>query len=217
MKTPGRIKAAASWRLHRRERPAGSGRTPKRTVAAVAVPAAVVTVIAGLVSYNHIVALGLRTHQGTFDAHLLPGAIDGLIVAGSVILAAGSVLGWLAVIPGVAATLFSNLQFGLPNGTLSAIVSTWPAIAFTVASFVIERWLRRRSAGAGAAQSGQGVPADSLDAAIQAMLATAQAGNPLSGRQLEARFGLKRFPATKVRELVLASMNGHAPDGGSDG
>jgi hypothetical protein len=170
----------------------------------------VVTVIAGLVSYNHIVALGLQTHQGTFDAHLLPGAIDGLIVAGSVILAAGSVLGWLAVIPGVAATLFSNLQFGLPNGTLSAIVSTWPAIAFTVASFVIERWLRRRSAAAGTAQSGQGVPADSLDAAIQAMLATAQAGNPLSGRQLEARFGLKRPAAAKVRQLVLAEANGHA-------
>jgi hypothetical protein len=203
---PRRVRATAAWRPRRRVRPVPAGRTPKRTVVAVAIPAAVVTVIAGLVSYNHIVALGLRTHQGTFDAHLLPGAIDGLIVAGSVILAAGSVLGWLAVIPGVAATLFSNLQFGLPHGVLSAVVSTWPAIAFTVASFVIERWLRRRHEGA--AQTAPGVPADSLDAAIRAMLATAAAGNPLSGRQVEARFGLKRPVAAKVRELVLASVNG---------
>ena len=180
-----------------------------RTVVAVAVPAALVAVIAGWVSYSHIVALCLRTHQGSFDAHLYPGAIDGLIVAGSVILAAGSLLGWLMVIPGVAATLFANLQFGLPYGLESAVVSTWPAVGFTVASFVIERWLRRRSGGPAAAQSGHGVPADSLDAAIHAMLATAEAGNPLSGRQLEARFGLKRNAAARVRELVLASMNGH--------
>jgi hypothetical protein len=190
-------------------RPAPAGPASARTIAAVAIPAALVAVIAGLVSYSHIVALGLRTRQGSFDAHLLPGAIDGLIIAGSVILAAGSLLGWIMVIPGVAATLFSNLQFGLPNGPLAAVVSTWPAIGFTVASFVIERWLRRPREDA--PQSGQGVPADSLDAAIQAMLATAAAGNPLSGRQLETRFGLPRKAVTTLRELVLASMNGGAP------
>jgi hypothetical protein len=190
---------------------APAARPSAATVVAVSIPAGIVAVIAGWVSYNHIVAIALRAHQGSFNAHLYPGAIDGLIIGGSVILAAGSLLGWLMVIPGVAATLFANLQFGVPYGAESAIVSTWPAIGFTVASFVIERWLRRRSAGPAAAQSGQVVPADSLDAAISAMLATAAAGNPLSGRQLEARFGLKRPAATKVRELVLASQNGQEP------
>src|SRR5581483_5416853 len=131
-----------------------------------------------------------------------------------------SPLGWLGVALGVAATLFANLQFGLPHGALSAAVSTWPAVAFTVACFMLERWLRSRrraqpgEPGPEPAQSAQGVPYDSLDAAIQAMIATTLAGNPLSGRQLETRFGLKRPVPARVRELVLAGVNGHAPDTG---
>jgi Protein of unknown function (DUF2637) len=113
-----------------------------RPVLIVAFPVAVVAVVAGTVSYSHIVGLGLRTGQSTIDAHLLPLAVDGLIAAGSVILAAGSWLGWLGVIPGVGATLFANLESGLPHGQLAATVATWPAVAFTVASFMLERWLK---------------------------------------------------------------------------
>jgi hypothetical protein len=190
----------------------------RRTLIIASVPVVLVAAIAGIVSYNHIVALGLRTYQGQTDAHLLPVAVDGLIVAGSVILAFGSSLGWLSVSLGVAATLFANLQYGLPHGRLSAVVSTWPAVAFTVATFALERWLRsqRRHSGQSGAEGAHLAPYDSLDAAIGAMLATATAGNPLSGRQLEARFGLKRGPAAKVRELVLASMNGNGSAGGTD-
>ena len=115
-----------------------------RTVVLASLPVGLVATIAGIVSYSHIVALGLRTHQGAGDAHLLPFAVDFLIVAGSVILLAGYWLGWLCVAAGVAATLFANLEFGLPFGWLSAVVSTWPAVAFTVATFVLERWLRSR-------------------------------------------------------------------------
>ena len=113
-----------------------------RPVAAAALPVTAVAVIAGVVSYSHIVALALRAAQSTVDAHLFPFAVDGLIVGGSVILAAGSALGWLGVIPGVAATLFANLESGLPHGKLAAVVATWPAIAFSVASFMLERWLK---------------------------------------------------------------------------
>ena len=87
-----------------------------RDAIAAAIPVAAVAGIAGVVSYSHIVALGLRTHQGPADSHLLPIPIDGLIVAGSVILAAGSPLGWLGVALGVGGTLFANLQFGIPYG-----------------------------------------------------------------------------------------------------
>lgn len=182
---------------------------------AAAVVTGLVAAIAGVVSYSHITALGVRTYQGPADAHMLAIPIDGLIVAGSVILAAGSSLGWLGVALGVAATLFANLQFGLPHGALPAVVSTWPAVAFTVACFMLERWLRSRrlehsgETGSEPAQSAQAVPYDSLDAAIQAMIATTLAGNPLSGRQLETRFGLKRPVPARVRELVLAGMNGN--------
>ena len=112
-----------------------------RPVLLAALPVALVALVAGTVSYSHIVSLGLRTGQSPIDAHLLPLAVDGLIVAGSVILVAGSWLGWLGVVPGVGATLFANLESGLPHGQLAAIVATWPAVAFTVASAMLERWL----------------------------------------------------------------------------
>lgn len=115
---------------------------PSRLALTAALPIAIVAIVAGKVSYSHITALGLRTHQGVTDSHLLFLPIDGLIVAGSVILIAGSLLGWLGIALGVAATLFANLQYGLPHGALSAAVSTWPAIAFTAACFMLERWLR---------------------------------------------------------------------------
>ncbi len=112
-----------------------------RPVLLAAFPVALVALVAGTVSYSHIVSLGLRTGQSPVDAHLLPLAVDGLIVSGSVVLLAGSWLGWLAVVPGVAATLFANLESGLPHGQLAAVVATWPAVAFTVSAAVLERWL----------------------------------------------------------------------------
>ena len=115
-----------------------------RLALAAAVPVTLVALVAGKVSYSHITALGLRTHQGVTDSHLLFLPIDGLIVAGTVLLVAGSLLGWIGVTLGVAATLFANLQFGLPHGPLAAVVSTWPAVAFTAACFMLERWLRSR-------------------------------------------------------------------------
>ena len=130
----------AFWRRVRPQRRAPGN----REIVLASLPVGLVATIAGIVSYSHIVALGLRTHQGSGDAHLLPFAVDFLIVAGSVILLAGYWLGWLCVAAGVAGTLFANLEFGLPYGWLSAVVSTWPAVAFTVATFVLERWLRSR-------------------------------------------------------------------------
>ena len=112
-----------------------------RTAILAALPVAAVAVIAGVVSYSHIEALGLRTGQSITDARLLPLAVDGLIVAGSVILLAGSWLGWIGVALGVAGTLYANVMSGLPRGPLAATVAAWPALAFTVASFMLERWL----------------------------------------------------------------------------
>ena len=63
----------------------------------------------------------------------------------------GEWLGWLAVVPGVAATLFANIESGIGYGPLAATVAAWPAVAFSVASFVLERWLKRQ-----VGQGGQG-------------------------------------------------------------
>lgn len=62
------------------------------------------------------------------------------------------------------------------------------------------------------------IPGDAEHAARIAMEATIQAGNPLSQRQLEIRFGLTRAQAAKVREAagVLAELAG-APNGSAAG
>jgi hypothetical protein len=119
--------------------------TWNRTALLAALPVAAVAVIAGVVSYSHIEALGLMTGQSLADARLLPLAVDGLIVAGSVILLAGSWLGWIGVTLGVAGTLYANVMSGLPRGPLAATVAAWPALAFTVASFMLERWLKSQA------------------------------------------------------------------------
>ena len=115
-----------------------------RLTYAVAIPSAVVAVVAGVVSFGHIESLALSVHQPIADARLLPLAVDGLIVAGSVVILGGYWLGWLGVASGAAATLFANVQSGLPYGPLSATVAAWPAVAFLVASFILERWLKRQ-------------------------------------------------------------------------
>ncbi len=129
-----------------------------RPVMLAALPVALVALFAGVISYTHVYALAVRTDQGSVAAHLMPLSLDGLIIAGSAVLLAGSRLGWLGVVPGVVGTLFANIVSMLPHGRLSATVASWPAIAFTVASFMLERWLKSKVGAAGsAAQIGKAI------------------------------------------------------------
>lgn len=194
-----------------RRKPSAAPRPGPVATLFAAAPVALVALVAGKVSYSHITALGMRTHQGATDSHLLFLPIDGLIVAGTVLLVAGSLLGWIGVALGVAATLFANLQFGLPHGTLSAVVSTWPAIAFTAACFMLERWLRSRRHAEPSCEVSSLVPTDAENAAMLALRATLAAGNPYSANQLADKFSLTRAQVTKVRQQVLAGSNGHDP------
>ena len=182
-----------------------------RTAILAALPVAAVAVIAGVVSYSHIEALGLMTGQSLADARLLPLAVDGLIVAGSVILLAGSWLGWIGVALGVAGTLYANVMSGLPRGLLAATVAAWPAIAFTVASFMLERWLKAQVGHGGpeAATCGHDLAGPAEEVVVNAYLHGRDClGQPPSQRSLAATYGLHR---TKVAALV-GSLNGHSPE-----
>lgn len=53
-------------------------------------------------------------------------------------------------------------------------------------------------------------PADAQSAALMALKATTAAGNPLSGRQLETRFGLTRAEATRLREMIVTEVKEYA-------
>jgi hypothetical protein len=168
-----------------------------RPVLLAALPVAAVALFAGVISYTHVYSLAVRTDQGDVAAHLLPLSLDGLIVAGSAVLLAGSRLGWLGIIPGVIGTLFANIVSMLPHGRLSATVASWPAIAFTVASFMLERWLR--------SQVGQEV----------AQCVTSGAG---PGPELVTHRVVTEVPADP--DPVPAALNGHgtswspSPSGG---
>lgn len=209
-----------------------------RQTTAAAVPVAAVAVVAGVVSYSHIEALALAQHQTIAQARLLPLAVDGLIAAGSVILLAGFWLGWLGVVCGIAATLFANVESGVPYGPLSATVAAWPAIAFSVASFMLERWLKRQvdrggQGGTGLANllvnpkevepetlgihkgfeppepCGHDLTGPPADVVVQAYLHGRDClGRPPSQRSLAATYGIHR---TKVAALV-GPLNGRPHD-----
>jgi hypothetical protein len=110
----------------------------------------------------------------------------------------------------VAATLFANVESGLGHGWLAAMVAAWLAIAFSLASFMLERWLhgQQRPAAANGSQCPH-TPASSADeAVIRAFLHGRDcAGQPPSQRQLSAAFGVSR---AKVAALV-GSLNGQQP------
>jgi hypothetical protein len=120
------------------------GRWWSRLIAGLAL--ATVAGVTGRISYLHIKALTLALHQPPQVAQIMPFGVDGLIVVGSVVLlqavAGQEWLGWLGIGPGVAASLFANAESGIAYGWLSAVWATVPAVAFAVATFMFERWLK---------------------------------------------------------------------------
>lgn len=115
----------------------------QKIISAAAIVA--VTVAAGWVSYTHIYELTLRLGGDRGTAILMPFGVDGLITVGSLVLMQGGRLGWIALGPGVATSLFANVESGLQRGILSAIWSGIPALSFAIACLVLERHLRGKS------------------------------------------------------------------------
>lgn len=179
-----------------------------RVTVAVAVPVAAVAIIAGVVSYGHIEALALHAYQPIAAARLYPFAVDGLITAGSVLLLSRSLLGWLCLAPGIAATIYANVMSGVGHGPLAATVAAWPAAAFALASFTLERWLRNRAkpAEASEARCGHEVATTLDDAVVRAYLHIRDClGQQPSQRKLAETFDMSR---PKVAALV-GPLNGH--------
>jgi hypothetical protein len=189
-----------------------------------------VAAVAAWISYRHAVEIVTEHGETGAVGRLYPVVIDGLIVAASMVLLdaarhreAAPRLAWWLLGAGIGATLAANVLAGVPSGWLGAIVAAWPAAAF-VGCYELLMMLVRASARRIVAEPpavpeaaapdalSAVVPADAESAALLALRATLAAGNPLSGRQLESRFGLTRAEATRVRELVTAEQNGHAPE-----
>ena len=198
----------------------------------------VVAGIAAVVSYSHIYGLGRAHGQDGTAARLLPVSVDGLILAASLVLLhearngrAAPRLARFMLWLGIGATIGANIAYGAGYGLLGALISAWPAIGFIgAAEMAISMMRRSRTAHVAVADDVAeadvypapealaeavadatlaSVPTDNQSAALIALRATLAAGNPLSGRQLETRFGLTRAEVTRVRELVTVEANGH--------
>ena len=108
-----------------------------------------VAVIAAWISYWHAVEVALTHGESTSSAHLLPGTIDGLVVASSVVLwhaarrgRRGPVLAYFALALGIGATLGANVLHGIAHGPIGALVAAWPAVALVFA-YELLMWMVR--------------------------------------------------------------------------
>jgi hypothetical protein len=110
---------------------------------------AAVAAVAGIISYDHIESLTLALHQAVIVARLMPFGVDGLIVVGSVVLLTTTPgtewMGWLGVGPGVAASVFANVESGIRYGWLAATWAGVPAGSFFLPCFLLERWIKAQA------------------------------------------------------------------------
>jgi hypothetical protein len=119
---------------------------------------ATVSVATGFISYTHISTLTQDYWQNWKTAHLMPLAVDGQIVIGSVYFMEHSGerrrwLGLLGVVPGILESLYSNWESVAPPPDTPWLVSleahfwaTVPAQAFACSTILFERWLHSRRA-----------------------------------------------------------------------
>jgi hypothetical protein len=117
---------------------------------------------------------------------------------------------WTVTLAGLAVSVAGNVGHVTGHSAADRLTAAVPplaaAAALAVGLGVLKRVVEHHQA-AGIATAGGDLPtvaADSETAAAAAYTASVAGGNPLSGRQLEARFGLTRAQSTKVR----ASSNG---------
>jgi len=189
----------------------------------------VVAIVAGWVSYRHALHVVSEHGETGWLARAYPLTIDGVIVAASMVLLTAArqqtrahPLAYTALVLGITATVAVNVAAGLAFGVVGAVIAGWPAPALVISFELLMIVVRSLAAAPPGDETANGlggsgpvltqVARDAEEAARFALAASMAAGNPISGRQLETRFGLTRSQATKVRQSVLAASNGHATE-----
>jgi Protein of unknown function (DUF2637) len=182
--------------------------------------------VAGYVSYWHAVDVVTASGEPGLIARLYPAAIDGLIVAASMVLLdaarhaeSAPALAWWLLGSGIAVTLAANVTYGAKIGIAGALWAAWPALAFVGCYellLLLARASARRSGEPVSNQFSSPLPNAAEAAAEASLRATITAGNPWSANQLVTQFRLTRNEATKLRTRVLAESNGRAPETEAD-
>lgn len=177
-------------------------------------------------SYRGLLSWALRHGLAGFWAAAFPLQIDVFMAVGELVLFVATVDGWrwrdragawAVALLGLAASVAGNVGHVAAADLQSRGTAAVPPLAAFAAMWlgltVLKRVMSHR--GTATVHEAAGVilseiPADNEAAALIALRATTYAGNPLSGRQLEARFGLSRAQSTRVRQLVLSEANGQS-------
>lgn len=182
----------------------GTVATPASLTAGLALAA--VTGVTGFISYTHICALTLVLHQSWQTAHLMPLAVDGQIVVGSVVLlvAQGRTAwwGWLGIVPGLGESLFANWESGIAHGRLDAVWAIVAAQAFAGSSFMFERWLKSQ-----AKRGTSDRPATAAKPEAEAVSAAVAGAVPEAPRPLTPDLALQAF-LDSASDPVLALVAG---------
>jgi hypothetical protein len=123
---------------------------------------------------------------------------------------------WLVTLAGLAASVAGNVGHVTGHSLAVRVTAAVPplaaASALAVGMGVLKRVVEKHHQ-PDADAVWEAAPTDARNAALLALKATTAAGNPLSGRQLETRFGLTRAEATRLRETIMMEANGHPPAG----
>jgi len=202
-----------------------------------------VSIVAAVLSFVHIESLALRYGQPAMVGALLPLSIDGTIVVCSMSMLraarSGLTTPFLAramLALAIGATLACNVSYGLPHGIPGALLSGWPAIAFTGCAELSIGMSRRKPVKAPVADAAtrpdsrsvndstdqaKSVRAGSVNANVRAgKLATQEqtalsaliASPDMSYAELAAQLGTSERTARRVRARIdnrLPAMNGN--------
>jgi hypothetical protein len=126
---------------------------------------------------------------------------------------------WAVTLAGLAVSVAGNVGHvaspALPARVTAAVPPLAAAAALAVGLGVLKRVVEAQHQvyGTTPVQPAAQVAHDAEQAARFALAASVAAGNPLSQRQVVARFGLTRAQERRVRQAVAAGSNGHAPHG----
>jgi Ca2+/Na+ antiporter len=130
---------------------APGGRAGLWTLVAARTAAAVVALVAGAASFEHIASVAIAAGERPWVAYSLPAAIDGLIVVGVMALIEDQRqartprrVARLAVATGVAATLAANLASAHPTWTARLVALAAP-VSFLLSVEVLTRTGRKLS------------------------------------------------------------------------
>jgi hypothetical protein len=179
-------------------------------------------------SYRGLYDWALHHGLSGFWAAAFPLQVDTFIAVGELVLFVATVDSWqwrhragawAVAACGLAVSVAGNIGHVAAHDLQSRGTAAVPPVAAFAALWlglaVLKRVIARRTEPApesGSVPVPPEVPTDAEFAAYLALRASTWAGNALSGRQLETRFGISRAAATKVRQAVLAGANGHAPE-----